>query len=157
MHSKPAAEAPAVPAMTDEDGPVSNAIDQASAEFIARANAVLVSVDDMFLASAEIHKLPVETCNREARTRCLKRVFGERSDMVFVVNARLEAMARLVGAGKLPYGVLPTGVANLNLIADPVFLAAAKLPLLFRGQESYFEPEPFAVFVLENAKAHGRA
>jgi hypothetical protein len=151
----PTVQAPAVPAIAEEAGLVRN--DQATADFIARANAVFVTIDDMFLASAEIHKLPSEDRNWEGRMNCLTQIFRGRRDKAFVVNARLEAMARLVSAGKLPYGVLPTGVDGLNLIADPVFMAAAKVPILFIDKESYFEPEPFAVFVLENAKACGHA
>ena len=66
-------------------------------------------------------------------------------------------MARLVRAGKIPCWVMPAGADGFNLIADPVFLATAKVPLHFTNKESYFEADAFVAFVLENASVYGHA
>ena len=46
MNSKPAVQAPAIPAMADESGLVRNVMDQATANLIARVNAVSVTVEE---------------------------------------------------------------------------------------------------------------
>jgi hypothetical protein len=151
MNRKPAVQAPAVPALAD--GLVSNVIDQATANLIARVNAASVTVEDMFLAAAEIQRLPLETCNRKARTRCLARIFNERRGKAFVVNARLEAMAQLIRAGEIP-----SCWARPNMVRDSVFSAAASEPLLFTANnESFFDPESFVAFLLETAAVDGHA
>ena len=58
MNRKPAIQATSVPAIPDEAGLVRDVIDQATANLIARVNAASVTVEDMFLAAAEIQKLP---------------------------------------------------------------------------------------------------
>jgi hypothetical protein len=149
MNRKPAVQAPAVPVFAD--GLVSNVIDQATANLIARVNAASVTVEDMFLAAAEIQRLPLETCNREARTRCLARIFNEQTSKVIAVNFRLEAMALVVRSGKIARWVLP------NIVAEVVFLAAAKEPILFSKKEPFFELESFIASVLEHAQVDGHA
>jgi hypothetical protein len=137
--------------MPDEAGLVSNVIDQATANLIARVNAASVTVEDMFLAAAEIQRLPLETCNREARTRCLARIFNGQTSKVIAVNFRLEAMALVVRSGKIARWVLP------NIVAEVVFLAAAKEPILFSKKEPFFELESFIASVLEHAQVDGHA
>jgi hypothetical protein len=149
MESNPAIQAPAVPALANGLG--SNVIDQATANLIARVNAASVTVEDMFLAAAEIQKLPLATCNREARTRCLARIFNGQNNKVIAVNFRLEAMARVVRSGKIGRWVLP------NIVAEPVFVAAAKAPLLFAESVWFFEQYSFAASVLEHAQVDGHA
>jgi hypothetical protein len=149
MNRKPAVQAPAVPVFAD--GLVRNVIDPATANLIARVNAASVTVEDMFLAAAEIQRLPLETCNREARTRCLARIFNGQNNKVIAVNFRLEAMARVVGSGKIARWVLP------NIVAEVVFLAAANEPILFSKKEPFFELESFIASVLEHAQVDGHA
>jgi hypothetical protein len=62
-------------------------------------------------------------------------------------------MAQLIRAGKIPRcWILP------NMVRDSVYLAAAMEPLLFNtNNESFFEPESFAAFLLESAEVDGRA
>ena len=69
----------------------------------------------------------------------------------FAVGSRLEAMARVVRSGKITRWVLP------NIVAEVVFLAAAREPILFTQNESFFDPESFVAFVLENAAVDGHA
>ena len=151
MNSKPAGQASAVPVNAEVARLVSNVVDQAIANFVARVNTVDVTLEDLFLASAEIQKLPLETCNREARTRCLARIFNGQTYKVIAVNARLEAMARVVRSGKIRRWVRPYMVAKI------VFLAAAKEPILFTNKEWSFESDSFVLFVLEHAAVDGHA
>jgi hypothetical protein len=151
MDRKPA-QAP-VPVIAEEAGFVGNLINQTTANLIARVNAVSLTAEDLMLAAVEIQKLPLETCNREARTRCLALMFKGRRGKAFVVNARLEAMAQLIAADKIPCcWVLP------EMVRDSVFLAAATEPLLFTtNNESFFDPESFMAYLLETAEVDGRA
>jgi hypothetical protein len=151
MNGTPAVQASAVPVIADEAGFVRNVIDQATANLIARVNAASVTVEDMFLAAAEIQKLPLETCNREARTRCLARIFNGQDFKVAAVNARLESMAEVVRSGKIRRWVLP------KIVAEPVFMAAAKAPLLFAENKWFFEQDSFVACVLEHATVDGHA
>src|SRR4030095_13564259 len=124
MNRKPAVQAHPVPATSDEAHLVRNVVDQATANLIARVNEVSLTVEDRFLAAAEIQKLPLETCNREARTRLLARIFRGQNHKVIAVNFRLEAMAGVVRSGEIRRWVLP------NIVAEAVFFAAAKVPIL---------------------------
>jgi hypothetical protein len=154
MDRKPASHLTAVSTTADQGGG-GNIIGPVDAEFIARSNAIVVTIDDMWRGSDEIHKLPSEETNWDGRMDCLTRIFRGRRDKAFVVNSRLEAMSRLVNAGKVPYGVAPMEVAGWNALANSVLLAAAQMPILFLEKEPYFQPEPFAAFVLKDARACG--
>lgn len=153
MNGEPVVQAPTVPVIAEDGGRVRNLIDQTTARLIARVNAVSLTAEQLMLAAAEIQKLPLETCNGEARTRCLVLMFNGQRGTAFVVNARLEAMAHLARAGKIPRcWSLP------NMVKNSVYLAAATEPLLFNANnEPYFEPESFAAFLLESADVDGRA
>jgi hypothetical protein len=153
MDSTPAVQATSVPAIPDEAGLVSNVIDQATANLIARVNAVSLTAEELMLASREIQKLPLETCNRKARTRCLAQIFDGRRGKAYVVDARLQAMAQLIAADKIP-----SCWVRPNMVRDSVFSAAATEPLLFTANnESFFDPESFVAFLLETAEVDGRA
>ncbi len=93
MDSNSATPTPGVPVVGDEAALVRDVVTQETANLIARVNAVAVTAEDLLLAIREIQKLPLETCDREARTRCLALMFEGRQGKAFVVNARLEAMA----------------------------------------------------------------
>ena len=149
MNSTPVVPAPALPALGN--GPRRHVIDQATANLIARVNAVSVTVEDMFLAAAEIQKLALETCNRKVRTRCLGEIFKGQRYKPLAVNFRLEAMAAIVGSGKIARWVLP------NIVAEPVFKAAANAPVLLAGEHWFFEQDSFVASVLEYAQVDGHA
>jgi hypothetical protein len=151
MDRAPAVPAPAVPAPADDASRVRNVLDQDTANLIARVNAVPVTVEDMYLAVAEIHKLPLKTCNREARTRSLARIFNGQTYKVIAVNSRLEAMGEVVRSGKIRRWVLP------NVVAEVVFFAAAKAPILLTEKKWFFDQEAFVAFVLDNAAVDGHA
>jgi hypothetical protein len=151
MESKPAAHLHAVPTVADA-AVLSKDVD---AEFIARSKAISITLNDLFRGTDEIEKLPSGEMNWDGRMECLTRIFRGRRDKAFVVNSRLEAMSRLVTGGKVPHGVVPTDIDGRNVLAHSVFLAAAEMPILFHKKEPYFEPEPFAAFVLKDARACG--
>jgi hypothetical protein len=148
MNSTPVVQAP-VPAIADEVGPVGDVVDQATDNLVARVNAVGVTLDDLLLAFAEIQKLPVEICDGETRIRCIAPLFNWHVDKVMAVNARLEAMGKIIRAGKVQHWVLP------NRICEVVFVAAAKEPLLLANHYYAFDPDSFVAFVLENAEVAG--
>ena len=152
-----AVQLPEVPAKTEAEARAGNVVDRASLDLMARTNPVRVSLKEILLASVEIHKLPPEARNRKGRTRCLASIFHGQRQKAIAVNARLEAMARLVRGGMIPCWVLPAAANGFQMIADPVFLAAAKVPLLFIGKDAHFEPAIFVAFVLEHAQVSGHA
>ena len=154
MDRRPVSNLRAVPAPTDEVGVVSNTIDSLDAEFIARANAIVVTIDMMWRGCDAILKLPVEGIDWYVRMDCLTQLFRGQRNTAFVVNSRLEAMFLLLDANKVPCGVVPMD-AGWNGLTSSVFLAAAETPILFLKRNPYFEPEPFAALVLKDAKACG--
>ena len=151
MNSKPAVQASAVPVIAGAVRLVSSVVDQAIASLVAQLNAVGVTLEDLLLASDAIQRLPLETCNREARTRCLVRLFNGQTYKVIAVNARLEAMARMVSSRRIRRWVRP------YMVAKVAFLAAAKEPILFTNKEWSFESDSFVAFVLEHAEVDGHA
>src|SRR5450755_999674 len=153
MNSTSVVQTPAVPAIADEIGFLGNTINQRTANLIARVNAVSITGEELLLAAAEVQKLPIQVCNREARTRCLALMFEGRRGKASVVNLRLEAMAQLVAAEKIP-----SCWVRPNLARDSVFSAAAMGPPLLTGKnEPFFDPESFVAFLLETAEIDGRA
>ena len=153
MDSTPAVQATSVPAVADEIGFLGNPINQRTANLIARVNAVSITGEELMLAAAEVQKLPLETRNREARTRCLALMFEGHRGKASVVNLRLEAMAQLIAAGKIP-----SCWVRPNMARDLVFSAAATEPLLLTANnEWFFDPESFVAFLLETAEVDGRA
>jgi len=149
MNRKPEEQASAVPVIGAAVRLVSSVVDHAIANLVAHA--VGVTAEDLLLASAEIQKLPLETCNREARTLCLDRIFDKETYKVIAVNARLEAMARMVSSGKIRRWVLP------NMVANVVYSAAAKESILFTNNEWSFESDSFVALVLQHAGVDGHA
>ncbi len=154
MDRKPVSHLRAVSAPTDEVGVVSNAIDPLDAEFIARSNAIVVTIDMMWRGCDAILKLPVERKDWYARMDCLTQLFRGQRNTAFVVNSRLEAMFLLLDANSVPCGVVPMDAGWTGLTSS-VFLAAAETPILFLKRRPYFEPGPFAAFVLKDARTCG--
>ena len=143
MSNTSVVQAPAVPAIADD--PIGNAIDQATANLIARVNVVSTTGEELMLAAAEVQKLPLETRNREARIRCLALMFEGRRGKASVVNLRLEAMAQLIAAGKIPSCWL-----RPNMARDSVFSAAATERLLLNANNAwFFDPETFVASIFD--------
>ena len=81
-------------------------MDQETANVIACLNSVAVSVEDLVLASDEVHHLPPEQRNWEGRTTCVARLFEGQHYKAFAVHSRLQAMAALIISGKLPQALV---------------------------------------------------
>jgi hypothetical protein len=153
MNSTSELQASAVPAIADDIGFLGNPINQRTVNLLARVNAVSTTGDELMLASAEIQKLPLETRSREARTRCLTLMFEGRHGKASVVNLRLEGMAHLIGAGKIP-----SCWVRPNMARDTAFSAAATEPLLLDANNAwFFEPESFVAFLLVTEAGGGHA
>ena len=152
MNSKSAAQENLAPLAAAEECSARDVVDQATANRIARVNAISISAEDLSLAAAGIQQLPLASCNPEARTRCLGGIFSGQNDKMLAINSRLEAMARLVRSGKIPRYWVQSG-----MVRESVFLAAAKQPLLVAQNELVFEPESFVAFLLDNAEVEGHA
>jgi hypothetical protein len=155
MNRKPHSPARAVPTIAEMEDGASDVVDTFSADLMARSNAIPVSVEDMHVAAAAINRLPLEERDWEGRAQCLMPLFRGRRDKAFVVNARLEALGQLLRDGELPYWMLPASRQTRN--NDPVYFAAAKVPLLFAQKEPYFEVFAFVACVLERARVYGHA
>jgi hypothetical protein len=153
MERKPEVHLHAVPTVADNAVGGSDLVDPVDAEFVERSNAIVVTIDDLWRGSDEIHKLPRDQMDWDGRMDVLTRIFRGRRDKAYVANSRLEAMSKFVNSGKVPYGVTPMDTPGWNALANSVLLAAAELPILFLEKEPYFEPESFAAFVLKDARA----
>jgi len=153
MNSTSVVQTPPVPAVADEASLPWNVINQRTANLIARVNSVSTTGAELMLASAEVQKLPVETCDREERIHCLAQMFEWHPSKASVVNLRLEGMAQLIAAGKIP-----SCWVRPNMARDTVFSAAATEPLLLDANNAwFFEPESFLAFLLATEEGDGHA
>lgn len=131
-------------------------MDQSTANLIARINTVQISADDLLLASDEMHKLSPEDRDWEGRTHVVARLFKGEHHKAFAVQSRLEALASLISAGALGRWA-PEGNDGSHLIAEPVFIAAAREPILFTEKDPFFEPTSFLAAVLSHSESDGNA
>jgi hypothetical protein len=132
-------------------------MDQDTANLIARLNLVAVSMEDLVLASDAVHNLPLEQRNWEGRTTCVARLFKGQHDKAFAVHTRLQAMAALITSGKLPSALVAEMSDGGRMVAEPIFVAAAKEPILFTGKEPFFNAESFIEAVLRHSGVDGHA
>lgn len=132
-------------------------MDQDTANLIARLNSVAVSVEDLVLASDEVHNLPPEQRNWEGQTTCVARLFKGQHYKAFAVHSRLQAMAALITSGKLPLPLVAEMSDGGRMVAEPIFVAAAKEPILFTEKEPFFNAESFIETVLRHGGVNGPA
>ena len=132
-------------------------MDQDTVNLIARLNSVVVSVEDLVLASDEIHNLPPEQRNWEGHTNCVARLFIGQHYKAFAVHSRLQAMAALITSGKLPLSLVTEMSDGGRVLPEPIFAAAAKEPILFTEKEPFFNAECFIEAVLRNSEVDGHA
>jgi hypothetical protein len=122
---------------------------------IARLNSVAVSVEDLVLASHVVHNLPPEQRDWEGQTTCITRLFNGQRYKAFAVHYRLQAMAALITSGKLPLPPVAEMSDGGRMVAEPIFVAAAKEPILFTGKEPFFNAESFIEAVLRHGGVDG--
>ena len=132
-------------------------MDQETANVIACLNSVAVSVEDLVLASDEVHHLPPEQRNWEGRTTCVARLFEGQHYKAFAVHSRLQAMAALITSGKLPQAFVDEMGDGGRMVAEPIFMAAAKEPILFTEEAPFFNAESFIEAVLRHSGVDGHA
>ena len=132
-------------------------MDQETANVIACLNSVAVSVEDLVLASDEVHHLPPEQRNWEGRTTCVARLFEGQHYKAFAVHSRLQAMAALIISGKLPQAFVDEMGDGGRMVAEPIFMAAAKEPILFTEEAPFFNAESFIEAVLRHSGVDGHA
>ncbi len=130
---------------------------QAIVRIAAEVNAVRVTIDDLLLASREVHKLPPEDRDWEGRLHLMVRLFQGEPDKARAVEYRLMAMSKLLESGVLPHWVLPKAADDSVQIAEPVWATAATAPLLLGERDAYFDPQSFTDRVLALAKPDGNA
>ncbi|MHB1609859.1 MAG: hypothetical protein ACYCXX_14750 [Acidiferrobacter thiooxydans] len=123
----------------------------------ARLNATRVTADGLLLASSEVHKLPLEDRGWEDRLHLMARLFKGEPEKGLAIEYRLMAMSTLVASGTLPHWALPEAPNGSVHIAEPVWLAAATEPVLFKEQKAFFEPKCFLKCVLSLAESDGHA
>lgn len=85
--------------MAEDNGRVSDLVDQATGNLIAEANSVSVTVEELILAAAAIHKLPCVERDLRGRTQCLAQMFTGQGYKPLAVFARLEGMGASVALG----------------------------------------------------------
>ncbi len=123
----------------------------------AELNAVRVMIEDLLLASKEVHGLPPEDRDWEGRLHLMVRLFSGEPNKALAVEHRLMAMSKLVSSGVLPHWALPESPDGATQIAEPVWLATASEPLLLAEREPFFEPSSFLHAVLSFAEPDGHA
>src|SRR5687768_15671870 len=101
----------------------------AKVKMAAELNAVRVSVEDLLLASAEVHKLPPEDRDWEGRLHLMVRLFPGESLKASAVDLRLTAMSRLVAAGAISHWILAESSDASTSMAEPIWKATATAPL----------------------------
>ena len=123
----------------------------------ARLNATHATAGDLLLASSEAYKLRFEDLGWEGRLHLMARLFKGEPDKVLAIEYRLMAMSTLVASGTLPHWALPKVPNGSVHITEPVWIAAATGPLLFKEQKAFFEPKCFLKCVSSLAEPCGHA
>jgi len=90
-------------------------------------------------------------------TTCVARLFKGQHYKAFAVHSRLEAMAALITSGKPSQGLVPETSDGGRMVAEPIFVAAAKEPILFTEKEPFFNAESFIEAVLRHSGVDGHA
>lgn len=127
-------------------------MDTSTPDLAARLNAVAVSAEELLRTAAAIHQLPVEYRTWQARARCAVALFGRECDKAYAVTARLEALSQLVAAGALPPDFAPTMEGGTTLLAEPVFEAAAREPLICASAACSFDRDRFVAAAVRYAR-----
>jgi len=120
-------------------------------------NAVSISVDELLLATEEVHKLPPEDRNWEGRLHTMARLFHSSPRKGLAIEYRLVAMNRMLEAGVLPGWATPQDSDGAVRVAEPVWEATAIEPLILGEREAHFDQASFLRRVLLLAEPEGNA
>lgn len=132
-------------------------MEQTNADLLAHLNSIAVSVEDLIIASDEVHKLPPAQRNWEGQTTCVARLFKGQRYKAFAVHSRLQAMAALITSGKLHLALVAETRDGGRMVVEPIFIAAAKEPILFAETEPFFNADAFIDAVLRHSEVGGHA
>lgn len=131
-------------------------ITQAELDMVARLNVERFSADDLLEISRAVHDLPEDSRDWEGRMFFLAKRFPRQHYRAMAADYRLTAMSELIAKKALPHGVLPQSPDGSHMVGECVFEAATLEPILFRGNDPYFEPESFCQRVLELTEIDGK-
>lgn len=120
-------------------------------------NAVTITVEDLLLATDEVHKLPPEDRNWEGRLHVMARLFHGTPRKGLSIEYRLVAMTKMIEAGTLPGWAMPQAADGSVQIAEPVWKATALEPLILEESDAYFDQDSFLNRVLSMAEPEGNA
>jgi hypothetical protein len=123
----------------------------------SRLNSARVEIEDLLLATSEVHKLPVNDRGWEARLHLMVRLFPGESDKPQAIECRIDAMNELLTSGALPGWAMPLQPDGSILVSEPVWKATASEPLLLDEHNAFFDKESFVKKVLELAEPNGHA
>lgn len=120
-----------------------------------------ITKDDLINASETIDGLSEDNRGFQARVFALIRLFPSEPNKVTAIEFRLSAMEKMVSSGKLPGWTFPTDEKGCSFVAEPVFSAAAALPLIKTLNDPrgayHFEENSFLEFLMELTPTEGEA
>lgn len=123
----------------------------------SKLNAARVEVEDLLLATRDVHKLPATDRDSEGRLHLMVKLFKGQPDKGLADEYRIRAMDQLLTSGALPSWTTAKQANGSVLIAEPVWKAAAAEPLLLRNKSAYFDEKSFLERVLALAEPEGDA
>ena len=132
-------------------------ITEALAQMSKRLNAVTITKEDLLLVTQEVHKLPPDKRDWKDRLQLMNRLFNGEQYKVLAIEERIVAMSALISKGDLPGWVVPDENDGAMKIAEPVWMAAASEPLLFKETGAYFETTKFLDYILTIAEPDGNS
>ncbi|HMS27745.1 MAG TPA: hypothetical protein PKC80_10300 [Burkholderiaceae bacterium] len=132
-------------------------IEEALANMSKRLNAVTITKEDLLLVTQEVHKLPPGKRDWKDRLQLMNRLFNGEQDKVLAIEERIVAMSALISNGQLPGWAVPDENDGAMKIAEPVWMAAASEPLLFKDIGAYFEASKFLDHILTIAEPDGNS
>jgi len=102
-------------------------------KFKDRINSARVTDSELIEATRAFHELPEKDRDFEGRSILLVQMFRGDPDKVMAIDSRLRALAVIVESGKLPGWSTPVQEDGSSLLAQPVWQAAATVPLIFNS------------------------
>lgn len=127
------------------------------ADFLEQINEVEITIDDLLDVAEEVHKLAPEDRNWEGRAFTMARMFKGQPHKAMAIDSRLTAMSEIIESGSLPGWALPKTKDGSVGVAEPVWRATAKEPLILEGNQTTFNKESFLNRVLSYAEPEGHA
>lgn len=122
-------------------------ITEALAQMSKRLNAVTITKEDLLMVRQEVHQLPPDNRDWKDRLQMMNQLFKGNTDKVLAIEERMVAMTQLITSGALSDWVFPDEQDGAMKIAETVWMAAAKEPLLFKETGAYFDADPFLAYI----------